>query len=392
MLWCVTIDNSSQVKFAASVRDLYKTGTLLLLIAFGVVGFSAVAMWVVSTTGDGGTGEDFLLHTLRIITVNGALVVPGFLVMSYSGYRFGKHLGEPGSVRVAITTNLIGLALVLAASAAVVLYSRFALAFVPEGTLETSGPVLAGVVFITAILGAVYAAVVSLTQILWFVAINRKATPAALETLGAQPRRSLVPYALVAIFTVAVSAVSYPLLFPAPTPAEAQDGHAFDDIAWLPFDMSDDGQNALPTNAEFGIVSSLGDYSWTPLDVTQTTGSFSNEAGCTITYAVTRGAGDYVLDDDKGASEAQLRDFVAGESGDFSSDDFRFATSTFALDDGDTSWWDAAVFESDTRYVALRAFGDAETSVVLDGSCPAESDYSGLDQDIWTNLVLVGTN
>ena len=392
MLWCVTLDNSSHVKFAASIRDLYQTGRLLRLIAFGIVLFAAIALWFSATVSDDGVGNDFLLHTMRLVTVAGVLLVPGFLAMSYSGFRFGKHLGEPGSVRIAIVTNLIGVALVIAGSVAVVRYSNFALTVVPERTLETSGDVLANMVFLPVIAAIFFAVVVSATQIFWFVAIDRMATPLALDSLGAQPRRTLVSYVILVLFAVAASIFSFPALFPTAASTEAEDGHAFDEIEWLPFDMSDDGQNALPSNAEFGIVSSLGDYSWTQIDATQTTGTFSNEAGCSISYAVTPGAGDYVLDDDEGTSEAQLRDFVAGESGAYSSDDFRFATSTFALEDSDTSWFDAAVFTSDTRYVALRAFGDAETTVVFDGSCPAGSDYSGLDQDVWTNLVLVGTN
>jgi len=386
----VTIDNSSQVKFAASIRDLYQTGTLLRLIAFGLVFFSAIALWFSSNSSDAGVGNDFLLHTLRVVTVAAVLIVPGFVVMSYSGFRFGKHLGEAGSVRVAIITNLVGLALVVGGLVVVIAYANFAITVVPERTLETSGDILTNTGFVPVVAAAVYAVAVSITQILWFIAIGRMSTSYALDTLAPQPRRTLIPYALLVIVTIAASVFSFPSLFPATTSTDAEDGHSFDGIAWLPFDMSDDGQNALPTNAEFGLVSTLGDYGWTPLDVTQTTGSFSNEAGCTITYAVTKGAGDYILDDDEAASEAQLRDFVAGENGTFGSEDFRFATSTTALEDSDTSWWDAAVFESDTRYVALRAFGDAETSVVLDGTCPA--DYSGLDQDIWTNIVLVGTN
>jgi len=392
MLWCVTLDNSSHVKFAASVRDLFNTGRLLLLIAFGVVLFAAIALWFAANVGDDGVGNDFLLHMARLVTVAGVLLVPGLLAMAYSGFRFGKHLGEPQSVRIAIITNVVGVVLVIAGSVAVIAYSNFALTVVPERSLETSGDVLANTVFVPVIAACVFAVAVSVTQILWFVAIGRMATPFALDALGAQPRRRLVPYGLLVLFVVAASIFSFPALFPAAASTEAEDGHAFDEIEWLPFDMSDDGQNPLPTNAEFGIVSSLGDYSWTQVDATQTTGTFSNEAGCSISYAVTPGAGDYVLDDDEGTSETQLRDFVAGESGAYSSDDFRFATSTFALEDGDSSWFDAAVFTSDTRYVAMRAFGDAETTVVFDGSCPAASDYSGLDQDIWTNLALVGTN
>jgi len=386
----VTIDNSSQPKFAASIRDLYQTGALLRLIAFGIVFFSALALLLVANFADDGVGNDFVLHMLRVVVVAGVLMVPGILVMSYSGFRFGKHLGEAGSARIAIVTNLVGLALVIVGSVAVLAYANFALDVVPERTLETSGDVLANTVYLPVIAALVYAAAVSLTQILWFVAINRMATPAALGALPTQPRRSLVPYALLAVVVIAASVISFPSLFPAAASTEAEDGHVFDGIAWLPFDMSDDGQNALPTNAEFAIAATLGDYGWTPLDVTQSAGSFSNEAGCTITYAVTPGAGDYILDDDKAASEAQLREFVGSSEGEFGAKDFRFATSITALEDSDTSWWDAAIFASDTRYVALRAFGDAETSVVLDGSCPAE--YPGIDQDIWTNLVLVGTN
>jgi hypothetical protein len=337
---------------------------------------------------------DFSLFTARVLLAAALIVVPGVLLLAFSSVWLRYNLRIDGDRSTAITFAAFGVILVGVGLALLTQYSDSALRSVPPRTLEGSGDVLASMVWLPLSAVAIIVVAVAATLILGYVFLTRTARELHIEPEPA-PRTRYLPFAFLAVLTIAGLALGYPALFPPPLPATAEEGHAFDGVAFLPFDTATDGQNPLPGNARLEFAPQFNpEFGWvqdTPYPAAYTVGTWHSDDGCTVDYSIAA-PGTYLPGDDATASQNALTTLVGTSEPGLTPyrDDFRFAASRSALDDNDTSWWNAAVYLTDTRFVAVRSISETQTTVTIDAQCASPTTF--LESDVWTNMVLVGAN
>ena len=390
----VTIDNSSRARFDRQLRDSAQIAGGVLFVSGLLVVAATLFLAYTSSSDPVEKNTDFSLFTARVLLAAALIVVPGVLVLAFPAVWLRYNLRIDGARSTAITFAAFGVLLIGAGCLVLVQYSTRALRDVPPRTLEGSGDVLASMVWLPILFVAILAVAIAATLILSFSFLVRTARELHIEPEATRPTRYL-PFAFLAVLTIAGFALSYPALFPAPLPATAEEGHAFDDVAFLPFDTATDGQNPLPGNARLEFAPQFNpEFGWvqdTPYPEAYTAGSWHSEDGCTVDYSIVA-PGTYIPGDDRTASENALTSLVGASESPMAPyrDDFRFAASRTALDDDDTSWWNAAVYLTETRFVAVRSLSETQTTVTIDASC--ENPTTFLESDMWNNMVLVGAN
>jgi hypothetical protein len=390
----VTIDNSSRARFDRQLRDSAQIARGVLFVSGLLVVAATLFLAYTSSVDSAEKNTDFTLYTGRILLAAALIVVPGALLLAFSSVWLRHNLRIDGARSTAITFAVFGVVLVGVGLAILKQYSDNALRGVPPRTLESSGDVLASMVWLPIGSVAIIVVAVAATLILSYVFLTRTARELRIEPEPA-PRARFIPFAGVAALAIAALAFGYPALFPAPLPATAEEGHAFDNVAFLPFDTATDGQNPLPGNARLEFAPQFNpEFGWvqdTPYPDAYTAGSWHSEDGCTVDYSI-EAPGTYLPGDDQTASENALAALVGTSESPITPyrDDFRFAASRAALEDDDTSWWNAAVYLTDTRFVAVRSLSETQTTVTIDAQCANPTTF--LESDIWNNMVLVGAN
>jgi len=390
----VTTDNSSRARFDRQLRESARIATGVTFVTGLLVVAATLFLAYVSSVDITEKNTDFTLYLARVLLAAALIVVPGALLLAFSSVWLRHNLRIDGARSTAIAFAVFGVTLVGVGLAILKQYSDTSLRWVPPRTLEGSSDVLASAVWLPIIGVAVIVIAVAATLILSYVFLVRTARELRIEPEPA-PRARFIPFAGVAALAIAALAFGYPALFPAPLSATAEEGHAFDDVAFLPYDTATDGQNPLPGNARLEFAPRFNPkFGWVqdvPYPEAYTAGTWHSEDGCTVDYSIAA-PGTYIPGDDKTASENALAALVGTSESPITPyrDDFRFAASRAALEDADTSWWNAAVYLTETRFVAVRSLSETQTTVTIDASC--ENPTTFLESDMWNNMVLVGAN